>query len=150
MLEAKLTILCPALEALASAIIAAAKVDAPRPQASPAVPTATQSTAPVSQPVPTQAPAPVPSAPVTPPAPVPTAPVPPTQAAPTLPPVSAAPAYSYDQVMKAGAELVAATPGAMEQVMALFARYGVQQVSGLTPEQLGPFATELRGLGAKL
>lgn len=70
--------------------------------------------------------------------------------APMQPPVAPAPTYTFEQVGRAGADLVAANPGLMNTLMSLMQRYGVQQVTELKPEQLGPFATELRGLGAKL
>lgn len=90
------------------------------------------------------------SAPATPmPTVAPIAPVAPV-APPVRPPVAPAPAYTYEQVGKAGADLAAANPGIMPTLMALLQRYGVQQVTELKPDQLGPFATELRGLGAKL
>ena len=106
--------------------------------------------APVAAPV---TPAPVP--PVTmPPAPTPApAPVAPAQTvAPTNPapavPVTTAPTYTLDQIAKAGASLVDA--GKMEQLLALLAKYGVQAVTQLQPDQYGVFATELRTLGAQL
>ena len=49
---------------------------------------------------------------------------------------------------KAGASLVDA--GKMEQLLALLAKYGVQAVTQLQPDQYGVFATELRTLGAQL
>jgi hypothetical protein len=48
----------------------------------------------------------------------------------------------------AGAMLVQSNK--MSEALALLARYGVQSVNGLKPEQYGPFATELRALGAVL
>lgn len=91
-------------------------------------------------------------APVATPTPAP-APVTPAQtAAPTNPapavPVTTAPTYTLDQIAKAGASLVDA--GKMEQLLALLAKYGVQAVTQLQPDQYGVFATELRTLGAQL
>lgn len=74
--------------------------------------------------------------------PAPVAPV----AAPV--PVTTAPTYTLDQIAKAGASLVDA--GKMEQLLALLAKYGVQAVTQLQPDQYGVFATELRTLGAQL
>ena len=68
-------------------------------------------------------------------------------AAPTQPP-NAAPTYTLDQLAEAGATL--AQSGKMEQALAVLARYGVQSVNQLRPEQYGPFATELRALGAQV
>lgn len=92
--------------------------------------------------------APAPAAPV-PNAPMPGA-VPIAPAAPAQPPVAPPPTYTFEQVGRAGADLVAANPALMPTLMNLMQRYGVQQVTELKSEQLGPFATELRGLGAKL
>lgn len=55
---------------------------------------------------------------------------------------------TLDQIAKAGASLVDA--GKMEQLLALLAKYGVQAVTQLQPDQYGVFATELRTLGAQL
>ena len=63
-------------------------------------------------------------------------------------PVAGAPAYTLDQLAKAGAALVDA--GKMESLMALLAKYGVQAVTQLPPAQYGAFATELRALGAQI
>lgn len=98
--------------------------------------------------VPTQ-PTPAPVATPT-PAPAPVAPaqtVAPTNPAPAVP-VTTAPTYTLDQIAKAGASLVDA--GKMEQLLALLAKYGVQAVTQLQPDQYGVFATELRTLGAQL
>ena len=63
-------------------------------------------------------------------------------------PPAAAPTYTLDQLAKAGATL--AQSGKMEQALALLAKYGVQTISQLKPEQYGAFATELRALGAQV
>lgn len=89
------------------------------------------------------------------PAPVVTAPVAGPQVtppgnAPTAAPVAAAPAYTVEQIGKAGADLVSQDAAKMPGLLALLQKYGVQAITQLKPEQLGAFATELRGLGAKL
>lgn len=90
------------------------------------------------------APAPMePATPVTPPA-APVAPV------PTAVPVAAAPAITLEQVAKAGADLISAAPAKMPELLALLKQYDVPAVNALKPEQVGPFATALRGLGAKI
>lgn len=71
----------------------------------------------------------------------------PTNPAPAVP-VTTAPTYTLDQIAKAGASLVDADK--MEQLLALLAKYGVQAVTQLQPDQYGVFATELRTLGAQL
>ena len=99
----------------------------------------TQPTPPTPAPVATPTPAPAPAAPAQ--------TVAPTNPAPTVP-VTTAPTYTLDQIAKAGASLVDA--GKMEQLLALLAKYGVQAVTQLQPDQYGVFATELRTLGAQL
>ena len=99
-------------------------------------------TQPTPAPVATPTPAPAPAAPA-----APAQTVAPTNPAPTVP-VTTAPTYTLDQIAKAGASLVDA--GNMEQLLALLAKYGVQAVTQLQPDQYGVFATELRTLGAQL
>ena len=133
--------LVAALTQLAAAIHPSAQtLNIPRPQVAVPAPAA-----PV--PVAVAAPAPVP---VTPQPPVTGSVVPPAPAVPAAPPapavpVAGAPAYTLDQLAKAGAALVDA--GKMESLMALLAKYGVQAVTQLPPAQYGAFATELRQMG---
>lgn len=126
------------------------------PAAAPVAPVAApESPAPVN---PTPGPAPTTAAPVAAPSPSPTpvtnAPTAgPTSAAPgntpaPAVPVTGAPAYTLDQISRAGASLVDA--GKMQQLLELLGRYGVQAVTQLKPEQYGAFATELRALGAQI
>jgi len=110
----------------AQAPVQAATVTAPSVPAAPAQ----TFTPPVSRPTPT---------PITPPSP-----------APAPAPATTAPAYTHEQVGRAGADLVAANPSLMPTLMGLLHRYGVQLVTDLKPDQLGPFAVELRGLGARI
>ena len=84
-----------------------------------------------------------PATPVTPPA----APVAPVH---TAVPIAAAPAITLEHVAKAGAELIGADPSKMPELLALLKQYDVPAVNALKPEQVGPFATALRGLGAKI
>ncbi len=63
-------------------------------------------------------------------------------------PVAAAPSYTLDALSRAGALL--AQSGKMEQALALLAKYRIQSVNQLNPEQYGAFATELRALGAQI
>lgn len=102
-------------------------------------PAAVVSTQPTPAPVAAPTPAPAPAAPAK--------TVAPTNPAPAVP-VTTAPTYTLDQIAKAGAGLVDA--GKMEQLLALLAKYGVQAVTQLQPDQYGVFATELRTLGAQL
>lgn len=128
------------------------KEDARNPQ-----PVADLAPAPVSAPVPAPAPAqpgavtPFPAAPATPAVPVQPAPVAPMpQPAAPVVPVAAAPSFTKEQIARAGSELISQQPGRMQELMGLLASYGVQAITDLKPEQLGPFATTLRGMGAKL
>lgn len=173
MMEMKITVEAPDLaasilklaEAIASGPDPALLIpDEPLPvSAYPATPVAAP-VAPVVAPVspapvnPTPGPAPTTAAPVAAPSPSPTpvtnAPTAgPTSAAPgntpaPAVPVTGAPAYTLDQISRAGASLVDA--GKMQQLLELLGRYGVQAVTQLKPEQYGAFATELRALGAQI
>lgn len=99
---------------------------------------------------PAQASVPGAAAPATPTMPPVSAPI----VTPTMPPVSApvaaAPSYTLDQVGKAGADLIAAHPDKMQALMTLLQQFGVPAVQALKPDQIGAFATALRGLGAAL
>ena len=177
MMEMKITVEAPDLaasilklaEAIASGPNPALLIpDEPLPvSAYPATPAAAHvaaPVAPVAAPVspapvnPTPGPAPTTAAPVAAPSPSPTpvtnAPTAgPTSAAPgntpaPAVPVTGAPAYTLDQISRAGASLVDA--GKMQQLLELLGRYGVQAVTQLKPEQYGAFATELRALGAQI
>lgn len=115
--------------------------DTPAPVAPVATPVTHAPVPPVTLPPPVATPTPAPA----PAAPAQT--VAPTNPAPTVP-VTTAPTYTLDQIAKAGASLV--DTGKMEQLLALLAKYGVQAVTQLQPDQYGVFATELRTLGAQL
>lgn len=65
-------------------------------------------------------------------------------------PVSAAPAYTKDQVGKAGADMLAADPGKLDALRGLLTKYGVLSIVEVPEDKLGAFATELRALGAKI
>lgn len=72
--------------------------------------------------------------------------------APTAPmptaPLAEAPKFTIDEITKAGGEFAQA--GHMPELVNLLQQFGVQAVTQLKPEQIGPFATALRGLGAKI
>lgn len=70
--------------------------------------------------------------------------------APTAVPTSPAPQITGDMVAKAGADLIAVNPAAMGPLNALLQKYGVGCAQELRPDQIGPFATEMRALGARL
>lgn len=113
-----------------------------QPQEAP-TPTATQA--------PTPAPQPQPTAPVTPQMTSAAAttgnvvPMPQQAQAPT-----AAPAYTNQDLARAGAMLMQSNPALQPQLQALPAQFGVRSVMDLKPEQLAAFASALRQLGAKL
>lgn len=141
MTELKLTIHIPELETLAKAVAALTGTPAKETLPTPGIPTEVPISAPAMPPA--TAPAAVPVfAPVTPPvAPIaPTAPVAPV----------AAPSYTVDQIAKAGAEFIGQNPEKRLQLTGLLAQYGVQSIQMLQPEQLGSFATALRGLGVAI
>lgn len=70
--------------------------------------------------------------------------------APVAAPVAAAPAFTVEQVAKAGAALLTAKPDLMAQLQALLTKYGAGSVKELPADQLGAFAAELRKMGAKI
>lgn len=160
MMEMKITVEAPDLAAsiikLAEAIASGPDPnlltpDEPRPVSSypttpaPAVaaPAAPVAATPTATPTPAPAPAVAAPAPTAGPASV----TPGNTPAPAVP-VTTAPAYTLDQISRAGASLVDA--GKMQQLLELLGRYGVQAVTQLQPEQYGTFATELRALGAQI
>lgn len=167
MMEMKITVEAPDLAAsiikLAEAIASGPDPnlltpDEPRPVASYPTTPAPAVAAPVAAPAAPVSPAPVtPTATPTPaPGPAVVAPAPTAGPASVTPgntpapavPVTTAPAYTLDQISRAGASLVDA--GKMQQLLELLGRYGVQAVTQLQPEQYGTFATELRALGAQI
>lgn len=96
------------------------------PQTAPAAPQA----APIAPPV-VQAPAPAPAA------------------APTTAPM-AGPTYTVQDLAVAGANLIRENPAINPQLTGLLMQFGVQAVTDLEPEQMGPFANAMRQMGAKL
>lgn len=173
MLEIQVTIVAPDLAGAINNLAAAIGGAKPQPAAAPApqmpaAPTPMPAPAPAPTPTPTTAPLGVgvplasaaattgPAAP-----PFNAAPIPPAAAIPgpgpmpTQPPVqapgvplAAAPQYTVDQIMAAGATLMDA--GKVNELMTLLHSFGVQAVMDLKPEQMGAFATALRELGAKI
>lgn len=85
------------------------------------------------------------------PAPVPVTPVPVAQPVAAPAPVAApttARAFRFEDIQLAATSLC--DTGKRAEVLALLAKYGIQALSALPAEQYGAFATELRGLGAKI
>lgn len=130
MFEAKITIETPglsqALNRLADAMAYPTTQVVPQTQ-----PVTTPATAPVAAPVPPTA-APVSSAP------------------PAAAPLSPPPGFTLEQIRRAGADLVSTNPGKYPELMTLMGQFGISVIDQLRPEQYGPFANALRGLGAKL
>lgn len=118
-----------------------------RPIPEAAKPTPAAAPAPVAAPAPSPVPAP---APVAAPAPAPA----PTPAIPSAAPASAvptgAPTYSIDDIARAGAALAQQGPDKIAALTGLLQQFGLQAVTQLRPEQMGPFVTALRGLGAQI
>lgn len=120
--------------------------DAPSAAASPAV------YAPISQPMPASPPkvqSPQPSTPQIIAAQQPSAPVriqPP--AAQPAAPVAPAPQYTYEQLQLAGQYLLDA--GKLPELQGLLQKYGIRRLPDLPREQYGAYATDLRGLGARI
>ena len=79
------------------------------------------------------------------------APAPVAQPAPAPAPAAApttARAFQFEDIQLAATSLC--DTGKRAEVLALLAKYGIQALSALPAEQYGAFATELRGLGAKI
>lgn len=122
MLEIKVTVDIPSLVEAAKILAVRQPVKTEEPKAT-SMPTA----APVAAPVAPVAPVATPAAPVA-------APAGPTRAS----------------VATAGAQLLSQQPGLQTQLVALLGKYGAQTVQDVPEEQLGAFADDLRGLGARI
>lgn len=119
------------------ALLAQAMMGRPQPEAV----TAPQPTAPT--PAPQPAVIPQTAAPTAPSAPAPS-PVTPTV------PVTEAPKYSIDDIARAGAELAQQGPDKIAALTGLLQQFGLQAVTQLCTEQMGPFVLALRGMGARI
>ena len=133
----------PEIAMLCQVISARPISETAEPAAAPA-PAATPVVAPPTTPAPAQAA----------PAPPPTPPPAPTPAIPSAAPASAvptsAPTYSIDDIARAGAALAQQGPDKIAALTGLLQQFGLQAVTQLRPEHMGPFATALRGLGAQI
>ena len=112
-----------------------------------------QAAAPAAWPTPT--PVAAPAAPVTAPSPAPVTSAGQNYASPgnrPVPsaPVASAPTITLEQVSKAGADLITADSSRLPALNGLLQRYGIASVQELPADQIGTFATELRGMGAKI
>lgn len=142
------------------ALLAQAMMGKAQPAAAPA---------PAPAPAPTQIPTPPPAIPQQPvnPTPAPVAPVPPLPPAappvapPTAPsapvptpnpvvPGTESPKYTIDDIARAGAELAQQGPAKIAELTGLLQQFGLQAVTQLRPDQMGPFVMALRGMGARI
>lgn len=114
---------------------------APAPPQPPVNPTPAPQTAPI--PYPTTA---TTASPMTAPAPAPSAPAPSSPVVPGTEP----PKFSIDDIARAGAELAQQGPDKITALTGLLQQFGLQAVTQLRPDQMGPFVLALRGLGARI
>lgn len=85
------------------------------------------------------------------PAAAPIAPAPvPTPAPVAAAPVSPAPPIQRADVARAGAALLSQNPALQPQLVALLGEFKAQTVQDIPEDQLGAFATRLRGMGARI
>lgn len=101
---------------------------------------------------PTQAPV-VPAPQMPPVAPTPAIPTAPSAPAPTPNPVvpgTEPPKYTIDDIARAGAELAQQGPAKIAELTGLLQQFGLQAVTQLRPDQMGPFVVALRGMGARI
>lgn len=126
------------------ALLAQAMMGRPQPEAV----TAPQPTAPTPAPQPAVNPTPAAVIPQTVAPTAPSAPAP-SPVAPTVP-VTEAPKYSIDDIARAGAELAQQGPDKIAALTGLLQQFGLQAVTQLRTEQMGPFVLALRGMGARI
>lgn len=126
------------------ALLAQALMGRPQPEAV----TAPRPTAPTPAPQPALNPTPASVIPQTAAPTVPSAPAP----SPAIPmtPVTEAPKYSIDDIARAGAELAQQGPDKIAALTGLLQQFGLQAVTQLRTEQMGPFVLALRGMGARI
>ena len=126
------------------ALLAQAMMGRPQPEAV----TAPRPTAPTPAPQPAVNPTPAAVIPQTVAPTAPSAPAP-SPVAPTVP-VTEAPKYSIDDIARAGAELAQQGPDKIAALTGLLQQFGLQAVTQLRTEQMGPFVLALRGMGARI
>ena len=125
----------------ASAPAPVAPASAPMPPQPPVNPTPAPQAAPI--PYPTTA---TTASPMTAPVPAPSAPAPSNPVVPGTEP----PKFSIDDIARAGAELAQQGPDKITALTGLLQQFGLQAVTQLRPDQMGPFVLALRGLGARI
>lgn len=121
--------------------VAPAPAPVPMPPQPPVNPTPAPQAAPI--PYPTTA---TTASPMTAPAPAPSAPAPSSPVVPGTEP----PKFSIDDIARAGAELAQQGPDKITALTGLLQQFGLQAVTQLRPDQMGPFVLALRGLGARI
>lgn len=126
------------------ALLAQALMGRPQPEAV----TAPRPTAPTPAPQPAVNPIPAAVIPQTAAPTAPSAPAP----SPAIPmtPVTEAPKYSIDDIARAGAELAQQGPDKIAALTGLLQQFGLQAVTQLRTEQMGPFVLAMRGMGARI
>lgn len=126
------------------ALLAQALMGRPQPEAM----TASRPTAPTPAPQPAVNPTPASVIPQTAAPTVPSAPAP----SPAIPmtPVTEAPKYSIADIARAGAELAQQGPDKIAALTGLLQQFGLQAVTQLRTEQMGPFVLAMRGMGARI
>ena len=126
------------------ALLAQAMMGRPQPEAV----TAPRPTAPTPAPQPAVNPTPAAVIPQTAAPTAPSAPAP----SPAIPmtPVTEAPKYSIDDIARAGAELAQQGPDKIAALTGLLQQFGLQAVTQLRTEQMGPFVLAMRGMGARI
>ena len=73
-----------------------------------------------------------------------------TDSAESVPAPTEKPSVTLDQITTAGAKLLDADVKNMQKLIDLLAKYGVQAITMLKPDQLDGFASDLRALGAEV
>ena len=126
------------------ALLAQALMGRPQPEAV----TAPRPTAPTPAPQPAVNPTPAAVIPQTAAPTAPSAPAP-SPVTPTVP-VTEAPKYSIDDIARAGAELAQQGPDKIAALTGLLQQFGLQAVTQLRTEQMGPFVLAMRGMGARI
>lgn len=126
------------------ALLAQALMGRPQPEAV----TAPRPTAPTPAPQPAVNPTPAAVIPQTAAPTAPSAPAP----SPAIPmtPATEAPKYSIDDIARAGAELAQQGPDKIAALTGLLQQFGLQAVTQLRTEQMGPFVLAMRGMGARI
>lgn len=142
-MEIQMTINVSAQTAVKIAELLAGENKVGAPVVSAAASTPVQNTAPIQTTTPVQA-ASAPTQQTVPTAPIQQQTAPVQSAVPVAPPCE----YTIEQIQLACAPLMDA--GRQQELVNLLAQFGVQALPQLQKEQLGAFATALRGLGAKI